>query len=48
MRWARHLARMEKREVQYRFLLGIPEGKRPFGIPMRRWEDNIKIYPHEM
>jgi hypothetical protein len=21
-----------------------PEGKRPFGIPMHKWEDNIKMY----
>jgi hypothetical protein len=24
-------------------LVGKPEGKRPFGIPGRRWEDNIKM-----
>jgi len=23
--------------------LGKPEGKRPFGRPRRRWEDNIKM-----
>ena len=23
--------------------MGKPEGKRPLGIPRRRWEDNIKI-----
>ena len=23
--------------------MGKPEGKRPLGRPMRRWEDNIKI-----
>ena len=23
-------------------LVGKPEGKRPFGRPRRRWEDNIK------
>jgi hypothetical protein len=23
--------------------VGIPEGKRPLGIPRRRWEDNIKM-----
>jgi len=32
MRWAGHVARM-----------GKPEGKRPFGRPRRRWEDNIKM-----
>ena len=26
----------------YRVLVGNPEGKRPFGRPGRRWEDNIK------
>jgi hypothetical protein len=26
----------------YRVLVGKPEGKRPFGRPRRRWEDNIK------
>jgi hypothetical protein len=25
------------------FLVGKPEGKRPFGTSTRRWEDNIKI-----
>jgi len=29
--------------VVHRFLVGKPEGKRPLGIPRRRWEDNIKI-----
>jgi hypothetical protein len=27
----------------YRILMGRPEGKRPFGRPRRRWEDNIKL-----
>ena len=27
----------------YRVLVGKPEGKRPFGRPMRRREDNIKM-----
>ena len=26
----------------YRVLLRKPEGKRPFGRPRRRWDDNIK------
>jgi hypothetical protein len=25
----------------YKSLVGKPEGKRPFGRPRRRWEDNI-------
>jgi hypothetical protein len=41
MRWVRHAARMgEEREV-YTVLVGKPEGKRPLGIPKRRWEDGI-------
>ena len=32
----------ERRGV-YRVLVGNPEGKRPFGRPRRRWEDNIKM-----
>jgi hypothetical protein len=35
MRWAGHLARMEKRNA-YRLLMGKPEGKRPLGRPRRR------------
>ena len=27
----------------YRVLVGKSEGKRPFGKPRRRWEDNIKM-----
>ena len=43
MRWAGHVARMgEKRSVK-RVLVGKPEGKRPFGRPRSRWEDNIKM-----
>jgi hypothetical protein len=28
---------------EYNILVGRPEGRRPLGIPRRRWEDNIKI-----
>jgi hypothetical protein len=27
----------------YKVLVGNPEGKRPFGRPKRRWEENIKM-----
>jgi len=43
MRWARHVARMGDRRGLFRVLMGEPEGKRPFGRPRRRWEDNIKM-----
>jgi hypothetical protein len=29
-------------------LVGKPEGKRPLGIPRRRWEDNIKMDVQEV
>jgi hypothetical protein len=42
MRWAGHVARMEKRNA-YRILVGKPEGKRPPERPKRRCVNNIKI-----
>jgi len=39
MTWAGHVERTGERGV-YRVLLGKPEGKKPFGRPMRRWENN--------
>jgi len=43
MRWAGHVARMEKRRGVYRVLVGKSEGMIPLGRPRRRWEDNIKM-----
>ena len=43
MKWAGHVARMEEGRGVHKVLMGKPEGKRPLGIPRRRWEDNIKI-----
>jgi hypothetical protein len=42
MRWAGHVARMEKRNA-YRLLVGKPGGKRPLGRPRCRWMDNIRM-----
>jgi hypothetical protein len=42
MRWAGHVALMEKRNA-YRMLVGNPEGKRPLRRPRHRWVDNIKM-----
>jgi hypothetical protein len=33
---------MGDERIAYRILVGKPEGKRPLGIPRRRWADNIK------
>jgi len=34
---------MGERRGVYRVLVGKPEGKRPFGRPIGRWEDIIKL-----
>ena len=38
------MALMRDRREVYRVLVRKPEGRRPFGRPGRRWEDNIKIF----
>ena len=38
-----HVARMGERRGVYKVLVGKHEGKRQFGRPRRRWEDNIKM-----
>jgi hypothetical protein len=34
---------MRERRRAYRVFVGKPEGNRPLGRPMPRWEDNIKM-----
>jgi len=36
------VARMGQGRGVHRFLVGKPERRRPLGIPIHRWEDNIK------
>jgi hypothetical protein len=43
LRWAGHVARMEKGRGVYRVLAGRPKGKRPLGRPRHRWKDDIKL-----
>jgi hypothetical protein len=43
MRWARHVACMVEIIGAHRVLVGKPDGKRPLGIPRRRWADNTKM-----
>ena len=43
LRWAGHVARVEQSRNAHRVLVGKPEGKRPLRMPIRRWEDNIKM-----
>ena len=37
------MARMGEGIGVHRVLVGKPEGRRPFGRPRLRWEDNIKM-----
>ena len=43
MTWTGHVANIGETRGVYMILVGKPEGKRPLGRPMRRWEDNIKM-----
>jgi hypothetical protein len=43
MRRAGNVARMGKKRITYRLLIGKPEGKRPLERPRRRWVDNIRM-----
>ena len=37
------MARMVEGRGVHRVLVGKPDGRRPLGIPRRRWKDNIKM-----
>jgi hypothetical protein len=43
MRWAVHVACMGERRGACRVLVEKHEGRRPFGRPRLRWEDNIEM-----
>jgi hypothetical protein len=43
MRWAGNVAGMEAMRNGYNILIGKPEGKRPFGRPRCRRENNIRL-----
>jgi len=43
VRWVGHVAGVGERRGAYRDLVGKLEGKRPFGRPTHRWDDNIKM-----
>jgi hypothetical protein len=48
MRRAEHVARLGEWRDVYRILMGKCKGKKPYGRPRRRWEDNIKAYIQEV
>ena len=43
LRWAEHAARMEEGMSASKISTGKPAGKKPFGRPRCRWEDNIRM-----
>jgi hypothetical protein len=43
MRWAGHVVHMGEGRNVYRYLMGNPEGKRPFERQRHKWEDGIKM-----
>ena len=43
LRWAGHVARIERGRSAFKILTCIPTGKRPLERPRRRWEDNIRM-----
>ena len=47
MSWACSTHEGEESYIQG-FLVETTEGKRPLGIPRRRWEDNIKMNTQEV
>ena len=42
LRWAGHVAKMEEGRSAFKFLTGIPTGKRPLGRPRRRWRKTLE------
>jgi hypothetical protein len=45
---ARRVARIGEGRGVYRVLVGKPEGKKPLGRPVCRWESNIKMNLQEV
>ena len=43
LRWAGHIARMEKGRRAFKILTGKSTEMRTFGRPRRRWEDDIRM-----
>jgi len=41
--WAGQVVRIEEGRSAFKILTGKPKGKRSFGRPRRRWEDNIRM-----
>jgi len=42
-RWVGHVARIQEGRSAFKIFLSTPTGKRPFGSPRSKWEDNIRM-----
>jgi hypothetical protein len=43
MRWTGHVECMREERKLYKVVVGKPEGKKPLGIPRRKWEDGTRM-----
>jgi hypothetical protein len=43
MKWEEDVARMGQKRNEYKILVDMPEGKKSFGRPRRRWEGSIRM-----
>ena len=43
LRWAGHVASMEKSRNSFKILASKLTGKRPLGRPTHRWDDNVRM-----
>ena len=48
LRWAGHVARMEKGRSAFKIFIGTPTGSGPLGRLRRRWEYNIRMEHKEI
>jgi hypothetical protein len=48
VRWSGNVALIGEKMNACSILVGEPEGKRPLGRPIRRWEENIKMNLREI
>ena len=48
LKWGGDVAKIRKRKVSFKILIGEPKGKRYIGRPRLRWEDVIRMGLKEM
>ena len=48
LKWAGHVAKMEKVRTAFKIVTVKPAGKRPLGRSRHRWKDNIRMELEEI